>query len=144
VARRQRNYPDDTKAAVLAYLDVTGAPVVQAAEAFDIPSTTIDAWVKGRGINEGVTKTREIKTAELIAALDKRIEQMVQALTPEKMADATVSQLTTGIGTLIDKTRLIRGESTEITEHREVDHLRDSIQRKLLSGTTSNGAAAQA
>jgi transposase-like protein len=144
VARRQNNYPDETKAAVLAFIDVTDSTIKGAAETFGIPERTVNEWFNGRNVNEGVAKTREIKTAELIAALDQRIEQMVQALTPEKMADATVSQLTTGIGTLIDKTRLIRGESTEITEHREVDHLRDSIQRKLLSGTTSNGAAAQA
>lgn len=138
MARKEthRRYTDEEKAAALVVVDFCDGNVQEASRRLGVPWTTLDGWVKGR-VNEGVTKVREQKTADLASRFEEIVIQALDLL-PEKLESASAAQLATiaAIGT--DKLLLLRNQPTAITAHqiaegdmeRRVAQLIDEARRR--------------
>ena len=76
---------------------------------------------ESQGITENLKRKKEENTADILAYMESQrsivceiIGKGLAALNdPDKLADATPAQITTAIGTLIDKWALVKGEGEE-------------------------------
>lgn len=67
--------------------------------------------------------------AEVIEAVLYRVLSV--ALDNKKLADASLQQVLTGVGILVDKLQLLSGEATERYEHRDLDAAREELARRI-------------
>lgn len=71
------------------------------------------------------------KKAELADAFERLARRILGRVTDDKIDQALLHQMTTAAGTAIDKMRLLREESTAITETRNHEEHRDIIAERL-------------
>lgn len=143
----RRQYSDREKAEALAALDACGGNYDRAAAQTGIPKSNLVYWAKGRGVHpEAAGELRE----EAREALDMRLEQLAHRIMDKvleqeagcKIDNANFSQLLTGFGIAIDKMRLLREQSTSITQNLSDDERRTRISNLINTGATRSGVVA--
>ena len=113
---KRKSYTDDYKAGIVLMLEAAGYPhtkgaLQRVANKTGVPHPTISRWFRKVQAHPPDNLVQS-KKGSLIERLDEIIDQMVDEL-PSAIPDAGLRELTTGIGTLIDKRRLLSGESTD-------------------------------
>lgn len=115
--RPQRNYSDADKAKALTVLDLNGGNAYKTAQTLGIPRPTLVEWQKGR-INQSVSETRQRETEALADKCERAANLFAdQAISTVDAAKGT--NAATGMAIFVDKMRLLRGESTVITESKD-------------------------
>ena len=82
-----------------------------------MPASTLQEWRDDPGI-AGSPEIRDPKKAELHDLFERVVRESVEHLVG-KIESANYRDLATGIGILVDKMRLLRGQATGITESRK-------------------------
>lgn len=119
--RKRVNYnrtwwTDDQRHAALAALDANGGDVPKTSREIGIPHQTLYAWKNGRRHAEGSHLWQD-KKGNLSEACED-LAWHFAAVIPSKIDSAPLSSMMTGFGILVDKMRLLRGESTSIGDNR--------------------------
>ena len=128
MARRQ--YSDADKASALAALDANGGNVARTARELSIPRQTLDSWTNERGINHDVPELRQEKRGELAEQLEAIAYTLAGDLVKQDKRElATLQQIATSLGIVVDKMQLLRGKPTAINE--EVSDSRERLARLL-------------
>lgn len=112
---KRKSYTDEYKAGIVLMLEAAGYPkkgaLQRVANKTGVPHPTISRWYRKVQAHPPDNLVQS-KKVSLVARLDELIDLMVDEL-PSAIPDAGLRELTTGIGTLIDKRRLLTGESTD-------------------------------
>jgi len=113
---RYRNYSDEDKATALAFLAANRNNYKAASKHTGIPWQTLQSWHRDNiGVNEAVTEILPEKTKNLADALEEKLWLVVNlGFGEDKIKDAYLSNVTTALGTLVDKIRLLREQPTAI------------------------------
>lgn len=115
----RRAYSDRQRAEAVAAVVANEGNVNLTARMLGIPQKTLDQWVKGtRAQNDETPSLIEAAKGDLADTCEQKVWLLIGGLTEDKIEKAPVAQLTTGIGTLIDKMRLLREQPTGIHEQR--------------------------
>jgi transposase-like protein len=117
--RPKRIYSDSDKAAALVALDTNEGNVAKTARQLGIPRVTLLAWSKPDGVSDEVSDIQHTKKGDLAARFLDIIYQMVEVI-PDKIPDADIRSLITGVGILTDKYQLLTGGATENVNLRAV------------------------
>lgn len=139
---RLRRYTDDFRAEVLCYLAACGN-MEKTARDYKIPSTTIQAWRNGSGVNEVVT----VKSFNATENLADMFERLVRKIAPQMEAkidsgEESLRDLNASMNTSVDKMRLLRGETTENVGVGETkQNVRDRLQSLSRAGKLNAGNA---
>ena len=134
-----KRYSDESKAEALAVLEANGGNSKRTARDTGIPQTTLRNWREGRGTSAVSSSTRTQKKTELSEKLEEVAWRLTNAITPEMIGKASLVQIMTGLGIVIDKMRLLRGESTSISESRRIDEVRSRLEAKLVGAENGLG-----
>ena len=134
-------YSEEQKGEVLALLDANDGNLKKTRRDIDwdhVPSrSTIRRWDENAQQPKGepdraVAKSRHRKKGELADRLQEIAWNLARHIdSKEKIDSATVSQLTTAFGTVVDKMRLLREEATEINEQRDGDEHKRKLEQRL-------------
>jgi hypothetical protein len=116
--RERRNYTDEEKAQALATLDANNGRLLMTAEELGIPLTTLYCWDIGRGVSPDVVKLRKVKKEELAEDYD-HIAKLGAKLGLERIEEAKFRDLMVGNGIAVDIAARLRGEPTQVIEHRQ-------------------------
>lgn len=124
-------YSDEFKAEAIATLKANEGNVTRTAAQLGMPASTLYNWRDGIG-NKGTPTELGNEKKESLAG---RLEEIAWTLAghlddPDKIQSAAISTIGTTFGIVIDKMRLLRDESTEITETRDESY-RDKIRSRL-------------
>ena len=124
--QKKRRYSDEQRAATVAAVAANGGNVQKTAKQLGIPKKTIEHWVKQERHAEAA-KNGQLKRGPLA---DQFLELAAKLV---GIADAKADKLNAkdaviAAGVAVDKARLLRGEPTQIDEHRgtvtaRIDHL---------------------
>lgn len=121
---KPRKYSDEAKAQALSLLRAnSGAefPLKITADQLQIPEATLCEWSKGRNLSEKAIAMVKAERASL-ADLYEQVATLAAIRLRERLADdeaiekAPLGSIATVGGIAVDKFRLLRGESTAITE----------------------------
>ncbi len=74
---------------------------------------------------------RTIKTKHILAAIEEKLALGLDALTKEKMDEASARDLAVVISILVEKRQLLRGEPTQILSMEERKHMSDILPMLL-------------
>ncbi len=74
---------------------------------------------------------RGIKTKDILAAIEEKLALGLDALTKEKMDEASARDLAVVISILVEKRQLLRGEPTQILSMEERKHMSDILPMLL-------------
>ncbi len=110
-------YTDEEKANALVLLDANCGQYSMTAHQLALPISTLYWWDQGRGVKPAVAELRKIKKLELAEKLD-HVAMLAASLAPEKLATASFKDTLIGTGIAIEKAALLRGEATQVTEHK--------------------------
>jgi hypothetical protein len=110
MSRRQR-YSDADKGLALAALDANGGNLKRTGRDLGIPRKTLERWARGPTA-ERLANLRHQKKGELADRLEQIAHQLLDAITPHKIANATLSEVMPALGIAIDKMVLLRGRPT--------------------------------
>jgi hypothetical protein len=120
----KRVYSDSQVAEALAVLDACGRNVLRASRTTGVPRKTLEGWANGRvqrvsapEVVKNMTDLRNEKRGQLSSKMEDIAWQLAEAI-PDKINNAPLSQTMISLGIAIDKMRLLREESTSITESR--------------------------
>ncbi len=105
---RYRNHSEDEKATAMAFLAANSGNYKSTSKQTGIPWQTIQSWDKGVGVNTVITEKSALKRTDLADHLDEKIEMLVNCISADRIADANLVQITTALGTLIDKSAALR------------------------------------
>ena len=122
-ARTEATRTDAEKATALALCDLyagrCGAHdkgIAQAARVSGIPRKTLADWHAGRHVSADVAEIRHHKKGVLVSMMEEAVGQLIGGITLDKIAGAKLPEITTALGTLIDKALLLSGEATARSE----------------------------
>jgi transposase-like protein len=118
----RRKYTDAERATALAALKTSSTEDVS--EATGIPVRTLRAWRADPP--RGAAELSPAKEADLAAELERVAHRLVNAI-PDKIDGAALNHVAVALGITIDKLRLLKGESTEVTEVRDGNAKRDLL-----------------
>jgi transposase-like protein len=148
VSKRPR-YDDKFRASAVVMLEAAGFPdrkgaLSHVSKHLGVPIPTLTRWVTGAqnpAPNDLVTKNR----IELTDLLDTEIAAAFEAAKSVR-GDASYRDLMTGIGILVDKRQLLRGEPTQTTNQRILVEYADDADYAppppvLAAGSDSDGEA---
>lgn len=113
----QRRYTEAQRAAAVAAVLANGGNVFRTSREIDIPSKTLEHWVKGEARPEAAT-TGEQKRGTMAEELERVAWKLLGSI-EGKIESAPLSHTATAMGIAIDKARLLRGQPTTITQHDE-------------------------
>ena len=134
------DYSDELKAETLAALEANQGNVARTSRETKVPASTIRDWRDGVGTRALSAELRDQKRESLSDRLSDIAENILDSISDKDIEKATLVQKTTAVGILIDKSRLLQNQPTEINETRQsVDDLRSSLHAKLAK--ISNGEA---
>ncbi|MEM8558373.1 MAG: hypothetical protein AAGG50_11175 [Bacteroidota bacterium] len=138
----RRHYSDEQRAEALAALDANRdqngeGGYTATSRQTGIPRGTIRRWDEDRD-RAAPAQLRHEKKAGLADRLEALAHDLINDLAKPERRVGNVKDVATAIGIAVDKARLLRGESTEITETRSVEHIRTDIQRKLARIAATN------
>ena len=74
---------------------------------------------------------RDLKTKHFVNAIENRLASALDALTPEKMNEASARDLAVVVSILVEKRQLLRGEPTQILSMEERRHMADILPMLL-------------
>lgn len=124
-------HSDETKAEALAMLAGTRNNFGEVSRKLKIPDRTLRFWASGEHINTDVAKNADIKKTELSDRIEELAHKLIDAaFDADKIADASLQQVTTSLGIAVDKMRLLREQPTEISSDGLTD---DQRMAKLTS-----------
>ena len=123
-----QDYSAARKAEVLALIEAEGGNVQQVARDTGIPHQTIRYWLTDES---RYSEFKNVKRVELTEKLDFTANLLVDSITPEKIADANLSQIATAAGIMVDKSQLLKGLPTNISENIERVELTVVLQNAL-------------
>ena len=114
----RRVYTDEDRYIALAAVDLNGGNVYRTAIALDIPGRTLADWVEARSRRiaenqEYFADGRKEKRGDLSAKLEDKLHSVVESITPEVIAKASLAQRGVFIGIGVDKVKLMRGQGLE-------------------------------
>ena len=115
-----RSYSDEEIASALAVVKSCKGNVVAAAKETGIPRKTLSNWARGavhRVARPSVARLGQKKQRDLAAKCEQLAWQLAEAI-PKKIKEAPLSQVATSFGIVTDKMRLLREQSTAITDNR--------------------------
>ena len=119
----RRQYTDRQKAEALAALDANGGNLTRTSREIGVPLSTIRNWRDGMGTNGDVAELRSQKRGELADELTEIAWLLAGDLQDEsKRRRASLVQTATSMAIVIDKTQLLRGLPTSITENAEISY----------------------
>lgn len=145
----RRQYTDEERAEILAIAEANGGDLLATEKQTGVNRKTIEYWVKKKA-NPKLEKLHQEKREELHERLDKIVWMMTDGITEEKIKNSHVHHLTTAIGTLIDKSRLLKNQPTSITENSNThtfendEYLRAHREHMESYRTSINGDGGQA
>lgn len=130
----RRQFSDNDKAAALAALDANGGNVLKTAKQINVPRSTLQEWANGR-VNHDVPELRQQAKKALAERLEEIAHQLIDAV-PDKIADASLQQVATALGIVVDKKQLLTGEATSRADVRltKVPPLPDDQLDAIFSG----------
>lgn len=132
----KNTYSDREKGAALAFVDFKNGNTREASKALGIPHTTLQDWVKERGVNQDVAEIRTEKKEEISELIETAVREMITASTG-KSGEANLQQIWTSIGIAVDKRQLLKGEPTGINKN--VSELTDEQRAKRTAELLSKG-----
>ena len=83
---------------------------------------------------DAITATRELKTNEILQMLGNKIDLAAYYLDDKVMAEASARDIMLGLGVLIEKRNLLKGEATAIISHHERKHLHELMPLLIAEG----------
>lgn len=114
----RRRYSDREKAEALAAFDTCGN-LTETSRMTGIPDSTLSQWVNGSvGVNDDIPLMRDFKKLDLASKLES-IAHQCAGLLPERLPEANVREIVGAMGQSIEKSQLLRGRPTSITETKE-------------------------
>lgn len=116
---KKRQYTEADKAAALVMVKTCGGNISEAARKLGFPRPTVQAWVYGDGTNSAVVEKEATLKGDLAAKCEELAWMIAHGINPEKVEMATLPQMTTAFGTLVDKMRLLREQPTTIEEAKQ-------------------------
>jgi transposase-like protein len=123
-----QDYSVDRKAEVIALVEANNGNVWKTAQQTGIHHSTIQYWLASPNKFADIQHAKRI---ELTEKLDKTADLLVDSITPEKIADANLSQIATAAGIMIDKSQLLKGLPTDISASIEKVELTVVLQDAL-------------
>jgi transposase-like protein len=115
----KRWYTDEERLSALAALTANGGNVEGTAKTIGIPMQTLWAWSKGHRFPQAL-QLRNEKNGDLATACEE-LAWLLASVVPEKIEKAPLNHITTAFGTLVDKSRLLRGEPTSYGRNENVN-----------------------
>ena len=110
----QAKYTEEQRAVALAYHAASGSNLTKTAKDCKIPKSTLHRWLGGAGVNDAVFRKRDIKKGVMADECERLAWKLLGGLDDDrKIEEAAVNTLSVAFGTLVDKMRLLRGESTQ-------------------------------
>lgn len=132
----EAKHPDLAAAAIEAAADPAASTITEAInrvneelKAAGVPGKVSAALVRRMTVKfaNAVSTTRELRTNDILEILGNRIDLAASYLDDKVMAEASARDLMLGIGVLIEKRNLLRGEPTAIIS----DHDRKKVHELL-------------
>lgn len=147
--KAKRRYSDDERATALAALVANDNNVQRTARELGIPEGTLRRWMTGERHPEAAQMSEQ-KKGPLADGFEAVAWQLIDGVTPDKIAMADVKELMTGAGIAADKVQLLRGKPTSITQHdfselpdEEIDRRIEAEQRAIASAEDGKTAPMQ-
>lgn len=132
----EHSQPEVAAAAIDAAADPTAFTMKEAVErvneqlkAAGLPAKVSESLIRRLRVKyaNAVMATRELRTAEILEMLGKKIDLAAFYLDDKVMAEASARDIMLGLGVLIEKRNLLRGEPTAIVS----DHERKKLHELL-------------
>lgn len=134
-----KHYTLEEKAHALAALKASNGNISRAAKIVNVPRKTLSQWANG---TSGVRDLPPLLVTEAERDLGDKLDivahKLVDAM-PEKIAKATLSQVSVALGIAIDKTNLLRGKPTSITERRSDKDRYESAIAQMIQECSTKG-----
>ncbi len=124
---KRRQYSDREKAEALALLDANGGNLYRTAQELNIPRTSLQQWAQGQGISADVPLLRHQKTLEYGTRFGELMEMILDSVTPEDLARASLKDKFISAAVAFDKRQLAYGEATQI--HGQADSYQQMAER---------------
>jgi transposase-like protein len=110
----KRIYSDEDRATALAALDSNGGDLTKTSQAIGVPRRTLADWNYGRHLPPKIAEIRRHKRGSLADELESVAWMLAGRLENEDLLEsANLQQVATSLGIVVDKMRLLRGETTE-------------------------------
>ena len=110
----QAKYTEEQKAVALAYYAATGNNLTRTAKDCKLPKQTLHNWVNGGAVNATISRKSDIKKGVMADECERLAWKLLGGMDDQqKIDEAALNTLSVSFGTLIDKMRLLRGESTQ-------------------------------
>jgi hypothetical protein len=135
----RRRYSDDERAAALAALAANGGNVPLTARQLDIPEQTLRNWTAGRRHPEA-SQMGDEKRPPLADAFEALAGKLLDGITPAKITETGVKDLTTSAAIAVDKMRLLREQPTSISDVNLPDEERRARLAAYLERLGAGGA----
>lgn len=132
----ERKFPQAGVAILAALADplnVTRAAAIRRAneelQKAGIPASVSDSVMKRMTAKyaDGITPLKEMKTAEILEMVGKKLDLCDVYLDDKVMAEASARDIMLGMGVLMEKRQLLRGEPTAIVSHEDRAKLSDLL-----------------
>mgnify|MGYP001572384568 CR=1 FL=1 len=123
---KRRTYSDKQIAEALAMVDACGGNILQASAASGVPRKTLESWAKGQAkrvtgeeVAEEMAELRHESGQDLLAKFTEWVWELLKInCEPGEMRKARYGERSTAIGIGFDKIRLLKNQSTAITDQR--------------------------
>ena len=138
-----RQYSDDDKAVALAVLEVNKGDYSRTARQCNVPRQHLQRWVRGEGVNDAVQEIVQGKRGDLANRFEARAHEFLDAVTPEKIAEAGLRDLMTSAAIATDKMRLLREQSTVNVAHTLTNEDRIARLQELMQIMADRKALAE-
>jgi hypothetical protein len=111
---KYRDYSESDKYSALAAFDMYGGNYHRTAIAYNVPVSTLRAWVKARAARgEGPSNLERERRGSLADKLESKVHDVVESITPEVIQKATLSQRGVFIGIGVDKLKVLFGQGID-------------------------------
>lgn len=133
--KRKKAYSDTFKSQTVALADILQNGE-QAGQIMGVSKSNVSLWRRHPDLQPGLEKA--IVERNLVEALDHMAWRIVDTM-PDKMEDASLSQLAHALSVTIDKAQLLRGNPTSIsqsqtlTRDQAIDRIRQAIQQNAIT-----------
>ena len=114
-------------------------PYLKIKEAFalaGLPNPVSDKLIRRLRIkyNSALMEVKSLKTQEILDLLNRRIHLGLQYLDDKVMAEASARDIMLGLGVMIEKRQLLRGEPTQIISDHERKKLHELLPALIAEG----------
>lgn len=111
---KYRDYSESDRYSALAAFDMYGGNYHRTSIAYNVPVSTLRAWVEARAARgEGPSNLERERRGSLAAKLESKVHDVVESITPEVIQKATLSQRGVFIGIGVDKLKVLFGQGID-------------------------------